>query len=246
MSYRRIILKCLNVHWYMKLTLFLLAAGIFAAVSVAAQLPASKTIQDAVVPKITSNQWSGGFLIVSGTLTNTNTFAIRVIHLDVEGYAAADAKSYSTEDPYPFNEDLTPGQIGSFRLPIKDATKQLRFVKVTPTVEMTVAAPVVVAPPLPALQVVESTWRKGGFDTVALWTVTFRNNSDFPITDITYNTNYVAENGEVVTQGGKQAFFGKDMIRKVIPAHSDRTLEVNDGFIHSETIQASFTVVGWK
>jgi hypothetical protein len=135
----------------MKLNLFLLAAGMFAAVSVRAQLPASKTTQDAVVSKITGNQWSGAFLIVSGTLTNTNTFAIKIVHLGVEGYSASDAKSYSTEDSYSFNEDLTPGQIGSFRLQIKDATKKVRFVKVTPTVEITIDGPVAVAPPPPSL-----------------------------------------------------------------------------------------------
>ena len=96
------------------------------------------------------------------------------------------------------------------------------------------------------MEVLKSTWRKGGFDSVALFTATFRNNTNGPIGNIKYNTDYSAETGEVVTKGGSQSWLGKDMIRKVIPAHSSRTLEINDGFIDSEAVHASFQLVSWE
>jgi hypothetical protein len=79
----------------------------------------------------------------------------------------------------------------------------------TPTVRK--AAPA--NPACPDLEVIRKTWRKGGFDTVALMTVTFRNNSDRPIGNIPYNTHYYAATGKVLTKGGEQSFLGKDMIR---------------------------------
>ena len=45
------------------------------------------------------------------------------------------------------------------------------------------------------LQVVNSTWGKGGFDSVAIWRVTFLNRSDKPIGNIRYRTSYTAETG---------------------------------------------------
>jgi hypothetical protein len=89
---------------------------------------------------------------------------------------------------------------------------------------------------------VEGNWEKGGFGTVAIWHVTFTNNSDFPISTIRYTTKYAAENGDIVGHGG-----GDDhIIRKVINPHSSRTLEINDGFISPAADKASFHLVDWQ
>jgi len=94
------------------------------------------------------------------------------------------------------------------------------------------------------LVVVKSTWHKGGFDNIALWTVTFRNKSDKPVGNITYRTEYSSETGQVVDHGGVDSVVGQPIL-KVIPPGSSRTVEINDGFLHHEAHRASFELVGW-
>src|SRR6476620_4305649 len=57
-------------------------------------------------------------------------------------------------------------------------------------------------PDLSLLQITKHTWEKGGFDTVALWHITFWNRSDKPIGNIRYRTRYMAETGDQVDRAG--------------------------------------------
>lgn len=96
------------------------------------------------------------------------------------------------------------------------------------------------------LEVVKSDWQRGGFDTVAIWKVTFRNKSDRPIGNIKYRTRYYAETGAVVDKGGVDSLISKDTLQKVIKPGQTRTIEVNDGFINDESDTATFEVVSWE
>lgn len=102
------------------------------------------------------------------------------------------------------------------------------------------------APDLSLLQITKHTWEKGGFDTVVLWHITFWNKSDKPIGNIRYRTRYIAETGDQVDHGGVDAPLGDYMIRKVIPPHQERTIEINDGFVHREAAKADFQIVSWE
>ncbi|MBI4472288.1 MAG: hypothetical protein HY646_06440, partial [Acidobacteria bacterium] len=95
------------------------------------------------------------------------------------------------------------------------------------------------------LLVVKSTWTKGGFGSVGLWTVTFKNRSKKAVGNIKYRTEYSSETGNVVSKGGVDSLLNPGIIQKVIPPGASRTIEVNDGFIHSEAHRASFEIVGW-
>lgn len=106
-------------------------------------------------------------------------------------------------------------------------------------------------PPIPtatpaSLIVVKSDWEKGGFGTIAMWKVTFKNLSDQPIGNIRYRTAYFSETGAQVDKGGEAGVLGGKPVQKVIPAKSTRTIEINDGFTHSEAHRASFELVGWE
>lgn len=96
------------------------------------------------------------------------------------------------------------------------------------------------------LEVVKSTWERGGFNTVAVWHVTFYNRSKRPVGDITYRTTYYSETGNKVDAGGVDAVLGNNMIQKVISPGQKRTLEINDGFLHSQAVRATFELVDWR
>jgi hypothetical protein len=89
------------------------------------------------------------------------------------------------------------------------------------------------------LKIVESHWSAGGFGTVGIWKVTFKNRSDKPIGNIRYKTTYDAETGNKVSSGS-------GLIQKVIPPNSQRTLEINDGFISKEAYKAGFEITKWE
>ena len=93
---------------------------------------------------------------------------------------------------------------------------------------------------MPYLVVEKSGWEKGGFGSIAMWKVTFRNTSDKPIGNISYETTYYSETGNVVDRGGVSSVVDKKVIQKVIAPKSKRTIEVNDGFTHSEAHTAIF------
>ena len=101
-------------------------------------------------------------------------------------------------------------------------------------------------PNLSLLQITKHTWEKGGFETVALWHITFWNRSDKPIGNIRYRTRYTAETGDQVDRGGVDSLLGDYTIRKVIPPHQKRTIEINDGFVHHEGVRGNFEVVSWE
>ena len=96
------------------------------------------------------------------------------------------------------------------------------------------------------LVVVSSNWDMSGFGSIAIWRVTFRNNSDRPIGDIQYRTLYFSETGNLVDKGGVDSLLDKKIIQKVIPPKSNRTIEVNDGFIHSKANRARFELMEWR
>src|SRR5688500_12292528 len=50
------------------------------------------------------------------------------------------------------------------------------------------------------LEIVKHNWRRGGFDTVGIWTVRIRNNTTKQLGDIKYRTVYLSETGNVVSQ----------------------------------------------
>jgi len=88
------------------------------------------------------------------------------------------------------------------------------------------------------LVVVRSSWQKGGFDTVALWTVTIKNNSVIAAyKDIEYETSYSAASGtDVDDNSGK--------ILDLLEPGKTRTFEVNDGFVRSQASRARFDITG--
>lgn len=94
------------------------------------------------------------------------------------------------------------------------------------------------------LVVLSAHWRKGGFNTVAVWTVTFQNKSDKPVGDITYKTHYVSETGNDV--GGTGGILGDGKIQKIIPPKQKRTITINDGFVHSQADSGEFEMTGWR
>jgi hypothetical protein len=96
------------------------------------------------------------------------------------------------------------------------------------------------------LRVLDVTWQKGGFNTVSMIYLTVKNCSDSPITNISYDSTYTAENGDVVTQGGTHQFFGVKNIKKVVHPGETRTLEINDGFIDSEAYKLNFRVADYE
>lgn len=96
------------------------------------------------------------------------------------------------------------------------------------------------------LVVVKSRWEKGGFGAVAIWRVTLKNNTSQPIGDIQYKTIYYSETGNVVDRGGVDSLLDKKMVQKVIPPGATRTIEINDGFTHSEAHRANFELIDWR
>lgn len=95
-----------------------------------------------------------------------------------------------------------------------------------------------------ALQVANSSWRKGAFGVAGIWTVTFYNRSDKPIGDIKYHTRYYSETGNDL--GGTGGIFSEGVIQKVIPPRQKRTIKINDGLINKEAARGNFEIVGWK
>jgi hypothetical protein len=86
--------------------------------------------------------------------------------------------------------------------------------------------------------ILHSSWSKGGFDTVAIWKVTLRNqNKHAAFADIAYRTSYGGASGTTLdTKAG--------VIYEVLKPGQTRTFEVNDGFVHGQVSRASFVFVG--
>jgi hypothetical protein len=96
------------------------------------------------------------------------------------------------------------------------------------------------------LEVVKSTWRLDGFGNIAIWDVTFRNRSDKPVGNIKYRTAYYSETNVKIDSGGDASVLNPGLIYKMIPPGQTRTLEINDGFVHSQVHRAAFAVVSWE
>jgi hypothetical protein len=89
------------------------------------------------------------------------------------------------------------------------------------------------------LEVADFKWSTGGFGSVGILKVTFKNRSTKPVGNIVYKTEYKAETGLVVSRGS-------GVIAKVIGPNETRTIEVNDGFINSQSDTANFNIVSWQ
>lgn len=96
------------------------------------------------------------------------------------------------------------------------------------------------------LDIVKSSWKTGGFNTVAIWTVTFENKSNRPIGNIKYRTYYYSETDNLVDKGGVDSTIRDTAIQKIIKPHSKRTIEIPDGFVHREAYTAKFDIVDWE
>jgi hypothetical protein len=140
---------------------------------------------------------------------------------------------------------LAAGSVDTSSNSSKSSFSSTTHLPYTPSYSPTVlsASP---TPDLSLLQITKQTWKRGGFDAVALWQITFWNRSDKPIGNIRYRTRYTAETGDQVDRGGVDALLGDYTIRRVIPPHQKRTLEINDGFLHHEAARASFEIVSFE
>lgn len=87
-----------------------------------------------VVSAIASDRWRGDALIVSGTLKNTNAVPVRIERLSATGFDRNREKVIEGSDYTIVHNDLVAGETVNFEMVLKDATKQIRFVKVTPDV----------------------------------------------------------------------------------------------------------------
>jgi hypothetical protein len=101
----------------------------------AASIPASEIIRStSMVSAITSNRWSGDALIVSGTLKNTNAVSVRIANLSATGFDKDRKKVIEGSDYTIVHNDLAAGETIYFEMALKDARRQIKFVKVTPDV----------------------------------------------------------------------------------------------------------------
>jgi hypothetical protein len=102
---------------------------------VATSIPALEMFPStSVVSAITSNQWSGDALIVLGTLKNTNAVPVRIENLSSAGFDKDQKRVIESSDYTIVHNDLAAGETVNFQVSLKDGTKQIRFVKVTPEV----------------------------------------------------------------------------------------------------------------
>ncbi len=101
----------------------------------AASIPAFEMIRPAsMVSAITSNRWSGDALIVSGTLKNTNAVPVQIESLSATGFDKNQKRVIEGSDYTILHNDLAAGETVNFKVALKDGTKQIKFVKVTPEV----------------------------------------------------------------------------------------------------------------
>jgi hypothetical protein len=101
----------------------------------AASIPAFEMIRaTSMVSAITGNRWSGDTLIVSGTLKNTNAVPVRIENLGVTGFDKNRNRVIEGSGYTIVHNDLAPGETVNFEMALKDATRQIKFVKVTPDV----------------------------------------------------------------------------------------------------------------
>jgi hypothetical protein len=111
------------------------AASIPEPTVIAASIPALEMFPSKkVVSAITSNQWSGDVLIVLGTLKNTNAVPVRIENLSAAGFDKDQKSVIEGSDYTVVHHDLAAGETVNFQVSLKDGTKQIRFVKLTPEV----------------------------------------------------------------------------------------------------------------
>jgi hypothetical protein len=94
---------------------------------------ADSQVGGVVVPSITGNRWTPDALIVSGTLTNTSAVAVKITGIDAKGFNESQKMVIGGSDFTIVHNDLAPGETVNFKVALKDTTKQVKFVKVTPS-----------------------------------------------------------------------------------------------------------------
>jgi hypothetical protein len=99
---------------------------------VAAASPA-QSVATNVISAITKNRWTAESLIVSGTLTNTSTVAVRITGIDAQGFSQDQKMVIEGTDFTIVHNDLAPGEVVNFKVALKDGAKQVKFVKVSPS-----------------------------------------------------------------------------------------------------------------
>jgi hypothetical protein len=85
------------------------------------------------VSAITSNRWTGDAVIVSRTPTKTSTVAVRITGIDARGFNQNQEMVVGGSDFTIVHNDLAPGEVVNFKVALKDAAKQVKFVKVMPS-----------------------------------------------------------------------------------------------------------------
>ncbi len=87
---------------------------------------------------------------------------------------------------------------------------------------------------------VDAKWRKGGFGTVAVCDLTFKNDSDRTIKDVELLVRYSSESG--VALGSH-----KEVIYSVVPAGETKSINEHAmGFVHQQAENASVSIVGFR
>jgi hypothetical protein len=93
------------------------------------------------------------------------------------------------------------------------------------------------------VKIIKARWDKDGFGTVAVWQVTLKNTSNKTLGNFKFRTVYKSETGKVVDRGGVDSVLSNGEVPKKILPGKTRTIEINDGFVHSEADNASFELV---
>lgn len=96
------------------------------------------------------------------------------------------------------------------------------------------------------LAAVQVRWERSGSGAPVIWRVSLKNNTARPISGIQYRTTYYSETGNVLGKGGVDSALDKKIVQKVIPPKATRTIEIKDGFTHSEVHRAHFQLVSWR
>jgi hypothetical protein len=88
------------------------------------------------------------------------------------------------------------------------------------------------------VELVDFSWKTGGFDNIMMATFVVRNNNDFPVKDITIQCNHSAKSGTEIDSNTKTIY-------ETIAAKKKKTFrDFNMGFIHSQAASSRCHVTG--
>ena len=97
----------------------------------------------------------------------------------------------------------------------------------------------------PELEIISLNWVRGGLGAVAVWQLTIKNNTRKKIGDLKYETRYYSESDKQLGPAGAPGQT-KHTLQIVIEPNETRTLEVKDGFTHSDVAKAQFDLKSWR